>query len=47
MKHWIEIWHTKKNGKDNYIKLVQVKRLLVILNKSYNFSKVKVIFPLI
>ena len=31
----IEIWHTQKrtekNGKDNYMKIVQVKRLLVIL----------------
>ena len=25
--------YTKKNGKDNYMKMVQVKRLLVILNK--------------
>ena len=24
--------YTKKNGKDNYMKMVQVKRLLVILN---------------
>ena len=35
MKQWIEIY-TKKNGKDNYMKMVQVKRLLVIPN---SFSK--------
>ena len=34
--------YTKKNGKDNYMKMVQVKRLLVIPNYSLNeyFSKV-------
>ena len=34
--------YIKKNGKDNYIKVVPVKRLLVILNWSYEyFSEVK------
>ena len=38
MKLSIEISHTKKNRKDNYIKLVQVKRLLII---PLIFSEVK------
>ena len=33
MKKWIgNLTYTKKNVKDNYMKMVQVKRLLVILN---------------
>ena len=30
MKQWIEIDYTKKKGKDNYMKMVQVKRLSVL-----------------
>ena len=28
MKQWIEIWHThtKKNGKDNYMKMVDIRK---------------------
>ena len=44
MKLWIAIRLTqKKNGKNNYMKMVQKKTLLVIPNKSYeHFSEVMV-----
>ena len=47
MKQWIEIWHTKKKGREGllhvYMKMVQAKRLLVIPNLSYeHFSEVMV-----
>ena len=42
MNQWIEVRHTQKNN-DNYMKMVQIKRLLVLLNYRYEqFSEVMV-----
>ena len=45
MKQWIEMYTDKHEWKDNYMKMVQVKKLLLIPNydtKCEHYSEVKV-----